>query len=216
MFGKVEAKEFAPFINSIDEACVCRVDSSGHVLSSSDERILLKLIVNFLVRNPNAKDLFCHVKIPDSICTSQEYNDVCLLFKQLGLVGADSVFKAALKRNALSFDDGCLPDMLYSSFEKLPYVFYYSKEGEFITCDSPVLCSSDVSITDEDDTCIYMPLTPKVAVMLGNYKSFKNNCNTARELSNRQIRIFNEALINQSAQYRWIIASSELVLKKYF
>ena len=91
--------------------------------------------------------------------------------------------------------------LLYTS----DFRFYYANEQEFITSDAPVCIGNDQSIQAEHKICIYLALTPKIAVLFGNYKESYNAKNRMLLIDAETVDEFNLQFIRYNKKNRFLI-----------
>ena len=97
------------------------------------------------------------------------------------------------------------------------YVFFYAQEDKFLTSDVPVIVGEDRSIKDDDKTCLFLPLTPIIAVLFGYYSHFSGMKNKMVQIKRNIVHQFNQQLFEKT-QYsvrKWIISSSKSLIESY-
>ena len=65
----------------------------------------------------------------------------------------------------------------------------------------------------DNKMCLYLALTPKVAVLFGNYKESKKNHMAI--VDNEIVDAFNMQMIKHGPEIKFIIGSSEELIRKY-
>ena len=94
--------------------------------------------------------------------------------------------------------------------------FFYARMNSVITSNIPACVGDDPTIIEEDDkTCIYFALSPKVAVLFGNYKNSNNFKNRMVYIEEKQVENFNHMLIKHSGNKRILIGNSDATIRKY-
>lgn len=109
-----------------------------------------------------------------------------------------------------SFTQACL-----EALKRLNYTFFYARTNSFITSNIPVCVGDDPIIIEDDKTCIYFALSPKVAVLFGNYKKSRNFKNRMVYIEEKQVENFNRMLIKHSDNKRILIGNSDTIIRKY-
>ncbi len=208
--------EFAKLLKKISIVCCPTQSEQALILKSSEKELLYRFVINLIVRNPvNMKEL-CLDFIPDNIRENETVKITYSLFENLGFGSANSLCIAAQKKVSLTDEfEESLPRVCNRSIRSLNFSFYYARELEFITSDMPVCIVDDNSIQEEDKTSIYLALTPKVAVLFGNYKGSDRVRNRLFLIDTEKVDFFNKQIIENHKEKHTIIGRSLDILKRY-
>lgn len=215
IFCKYEG-EFAQLLKTINSVCTYNQNVNALILHGKEKEILLRFIVNLMLRNPINMDSFALSEIPED----EKNSDGMVLFRdimdKMGLGGADSIYIAAQKKAMLTYEieDG-FPQKCVENLKKISFMFLYATDSEFITSDIPICYGYDCMIPDEDKTCLYLALSPKVAVLFGNYNELKGNRNKMIRIENEIVDLFNEQIVKHHNYIRLLIGSSNELIEKY-
>lgn len=208
--------EFAQLLKTISRVCTYNQNASALILHGKEKEVLLRFIVNLMLRNPINMDSLALSEIPED----EKISDGMALFRdvlnKMGLGGADSIYIAAQKKAMLTYEiEGNFPQKCVEHFKKINFTFLYAINGEFITSDVPVFCGYDCTIPDEDKTSLYLALSPKVAVLFGNYNVLRRNGNRMIKIESEYVDFFNRQIIERHKHIRLLIGNSKKVIGKY-
>lgn len=209
-------KEFAELLKKISRICTPSQNRKALILKAEEKDILCRFVANLYLRNPvnmQAMDLDI---IPEDIRKSEEFELISTLFEWMGFGQMDSLYIAAHKNVMLTEElEGSFLQELRKNFRKIDFRFYYANEQEFITSDVPVCIGDEQSIQAEHKTCIYLSLTPKIAVLFGNYKESYSAKNRMLLIDAETVDEFNLQFIRSNKKNRFLIGRSKEILKRY-
>lgn len=208
--------EFAQLLKTIIRVCTYNQNLNALILHSKEKEILLRFVVNLMLRNPINMDSLALSEVPEE----EKNSDGMLVFRnimnEMGLGGADSIYLAAQKKAMLTYEiEGSLPQVYVERLGKICFTFYYAQDSEFITSDIPVCFGDDCTILDEDKTCLYLALSPKIAVLFGNYNVPKRVKNRMVKVKSEYVDLFNEQIVKHHNYIRLLIGSSKELIEKY-
>lgn len=214
-FSRYE-NEFATLLQRIIDICTPEQNPNALILQGKEREIFFRFVVNLMVRNPVNMTLLALSKLPKEI----EHSDKMLIFRdvmnKMGLGGADSVYLAAQKRVMLTEEiEGSFPQVYAQYLKKICFTFFYALDSEFITSDVPVCLGDDRTISDEDKTCLYFVLSPKIAVLFGNYSKFKIHKNRMIKVESEIVDLFNTKAITHHSCMNMLIGSSQELIERY-
>lgn len=209
--------EFAELIQRIKCHCVLAQNQNATILKSeSDKELLIKFIVNLHLRNPKTDltTIINHIQ-----CEVQDNEAIEALkqsFEMMNFGSADSICEAAIKKGCLTdeFENG-LPQELAGYIQGTNFAFFYAQDAEFITSDRPACIGTDDSISDDNKNCAYLALTPKIAVLFGNYDGSQKCRNRMFKIDKETVDQFNIKLIEHNAYNRFYISTAENNLRQY-
>ena len=213
IFEKEESK-FAKLLKDIVNRCSNPQNAAALILSSSEKDLLCALAINFLLRNPKNMESLRLNNLDADFLSGDFYTALKELLEKMNIGGAESICKAAQKKAMLTYEfDGAFPNKLVKSIRKLNFTFYYAKENEFISSDMPVCFGTDNAIVGDDKTCLYLALSPRVAVLFGNYKNSRMHRNRVIEISESTVDNLNFEMIRKKYYTRFIFARDIEVLR---
>ena len=131
-------------------------------------------------------------------------------------VGLDPIGKNIFKRILLEKAQDEKVGILFSShdLEDVALEFFYSKAGGFITSDFPVSFGRDSGIKAENIQTAYFPISPKVAVLWGNYEDLKRRSNRVVEVNTESVIDFNKTFLKGNAgRYKYVFADCKEALE---
>lgn len=111
--------------------------------------------------------------------------------------------------------EGSFPQVYAQYLKKICFTFFYALDSEFITSDVPVCLGDDRTISDEDKTCLYFVLSPKIAVLFGNYSKFKIHKNRMIKVESEIVDLFNTKAITHHSCMNMLIGSSQELIERY-
>lgn len=215
-FSKYEL-EYANLLNRIKDSCIQNPHSGTTVLSKKDQELLCSFLANLLVRNPDNMQLLGLNQVPDDVKDTEEIVCIEYLLQMLNLGDIDSLLSVSYKQAMLTEE---LPEAPLSQFvesvKKYPVQFLYAENGTFLTSTCPVVYSEDPTIPGEDKTCFYAALTAKIAVLLGNYKEFRDCSKQMVLLPEKDVNSFNELFVKHAKQNQLsLIGNSKEEIERY-
>lgn len=214
-FCKYEG-EFAMLLQTIIGVCTSEQNSNALILHAREREVFLRFVVNLLVRNPLNMDLLALSEIPEEVKCSDEMILLRNIMHELGFGGADSIYLAAQKKAILTDEiEGSFPQLCAEHFKKICFTFFYAQSNEFITSDIPVCLGNDYTISDEDKTCLYLALSPRVAVLFGNYNAPKRTKNRMIKIESKYVDFFNSQIIKHHDNIHILIGASRKAIEKY-
>lgn len=214
-FCKYEG-EFAELLKTITRVCTYNQNVSALILHGKEKEMLRRFVVNLMLRNPINMDSLALSEIPEEEKNSDGMSLFRNIMNVMGLGGADSVYLAAQKKAMLTYEiEGSLPQAYVEKVSKISFTFLYATNSVFITSDIPVCFGYDCTILDEDRTCLYLALSPKVAVLFGNYNELKGDKNKMIKIESEYVDLFNEQVAKHHNYIRLLIGSSKELIEKY-
>ncbi len=169
-----------------------------------------------IIRNPQNMQALSLNRIEPCDIDKDEVKQIQVLLDDMEFGGVDSLCLEAKKEVMLtdefenSFSQAC-----FKALKKLNYSFFYALNTSFITSNVPVCVGDDLIIAEKDKTSIFLALSPKVAVIFGNYK---NSCNFKNQMvciGEKQVESFNRIFLKHSDSKRFLIVNSDDVIRKY-
>ena len=213
IFCKYES-DFATLLRTIFAICK-EQNKNALILHSNEKKIFFRFIVNMLIRNPvSIQDLKIDT-LSNEVKELEIYNETDYLLNEMGMGGTESIFTAAQKKAYLTFEfDEERVNPLVEELSNMNFCFFRAKAGEFITSDHPVCYGSDLYIKTENSSCLYMALSPCIAVLFGNYKDSRSTRNRMISISENIVNEFNQSILKNQHYYQWIIARSQTSIDK--
>ena len=214
IFNKYETS-YSALLTSIKTRCSDYSNGQTLILSTIEKQVLLKMVVNFLVRNPAFFDALS-LNNPDPEIKKSAMVYLQNVFKDMGFDFSEEICLAAHKKAILTNEfAGSLPDVMVKHLDRLDFSFYYAEIGEFISSDTPVCVGEDQESTSEDKLVVYLPLTPKIAVVFGNYRNSRAIRNRSITVQKNTIDRFNIEIVRGKRYQRFVFASKKNVLQQY-
>lgn len=211
IYSKYEG-EFSSLIKKIQAICIPGLNENISILNTSEKDVLFSFIANLCLRNPQNMERIKVSELSDEVYASEEYKSVYYLLNEMGMGGTESVFIAAQKKAILTKEiPNSFPEQMKKQLSNLIFVFLYAQEDTFLTSDMPVVVGDDPSIKNDDPTCLFLSLTPKIAVLFGNYPQLKKTRNRMVPIKSDIVNRFNQHLFEktQYSMRRWIISPSK-------
>lgn len=175
LYSKYET-EFSALLRELDNILIPDQLLNASNCSGKNKRLLFRFIANLLFRNPKTMDEYKLSEVDTGILGEDGTKELCEVLDRMGIGGGLSILQAAKKKEVLTEEyDGGEISRFIKSMEILPFVFLYAVTGNFVLCDPPVTTGYDATIDDGNRDCIFCPLSPKTAVLFGNYQGFKKN-----------------------------------------
>lgn len=214
-FCKYE-REFAKLLQIISSVCTSDQNLNALILHGKEKEILRRFTVNLMLRNPINMDSLALSEIPEEEKNSDGMSLFRNILNAMGLGGADSVYLAAQKKAMLTYEiEGSLPQVYVEKLSKISFMFLYATNSEFVTSDIPACFGYDCTIPDEDKTCLYLALSPKVAVLFGNYNIPRKDENRMIKIGSEYVDFFNSQIIEHHNHIRLLIGNSRETIEKY-
>lgn len=214
-FCKYE-RDFAMLLQTIIGVCTSEQKNNALVLHGEERITFFRFVVNLLVRNPMSMESFALSEISEEVKCSDEMIVLRNIMRELGFNGADSIYIAAQKKVMLTDEiEGSFPQLCVEHLKKVWFTFFYTQNNEFITCDMPVCLGNDYTISDEDKTCLYLALSPKVAVLFGNYNVPRGTKNKIIKIESKHVDFFNSQIVKQHDNIHMLIGNSKKLIEKY-
>ncbi|OKZ66734.1 MAG: hypothetical protein BHV88_15815 [Clostridiales bacterium 41_12_two_minus] len=171
--------------------------------------------MNMLIRNPVSMREMKIDTLSNEIKSLNFYTEMDFVLNEMGIGGTESIFTAAQKKAYLTFEfNEEQKNQLVEELSSMNFSFFRSQSGEFITSDHPVCYGNDLYIKAENSTCIYMALSPHIAVLFGNYKDSKSARNRMISIPEDIVNKFNQSILKNKHYCRWIIARSKSAIEK--
>ena len=208
-FCKYE-NDYANLLKNLLNICTEK-NKKALILHSNEKKMFFSFVVNMLIRNPVSMRNMELDTLSDEITKSEFYSKLDYVLKKMRIGATESIFKAAQKKAYLTFE---YENPLIEELERLDYCFLLAQKGEFITSDHPVCYGNDLYIKTENSTCLYMALSPQIAVLFGNYEDSKSRRNRMILIPENLVDELNKSIIEKQHYYKWIIAHSQSAIEK--
>lgn len=209
--------EFSKVLAKILHVCRPSQNPNALILQGNERNIFLRFIVNMIVRNPENMEVLTLSKLEPVDINNDEVKQIRTMLDNIEFGGADSICLAAKKKAMLTDEfENSFPQACLKGLKKLNFTFFYARTNLFITSNIPVCVGDDPIIIEDDKTSIYLALSPKVAVIFGNYKNSCNFKNRMVCIEEKQVENFNRILVKHSDKKRFLIANSDDIVRKYF
>lgn len=213
IYGKYES-DFATLLRKILAVC-SEQNKDALILHSHEKKMFFRFIVNMLIRNPVSMQEMKIDTLSNEIKSSNYYTGMDLVLNEMGIGGTESIFTAAQKKAHLTFEFSEVQEnQLVEELSSMNFSFFRSQSGEFITSDHPVCYGNDLYIEAENSTCLYMALSPHIAVLFGNYKDSKSARNRMILIPEEIVNKFNQSILKNKHYCHWIIARSQSAIEK--
>lgn len=207
---------FAILLQKIIAVCTSVQNPNALILYGEEKEILFRFVVNLMVRNPLNMESLALSEIPEEVKNSDEMSLFRDIMCKMGLGGADSIYLAAQKKVMLTDEiEGSFPQEYAEYLKKSCFTFFYASNSEFITSDIPVCLGNDCTIFDEDKTCLYLALSPKIAVLFGNYNMPQIHKNRMIKIESEIVDLFNAQIIKNHNYINMLIGTSRELIEKY-
>ena len=194
--------EFAELLRVIIRVCIANQNPNALILRKEEKKLLYRFVVNMIVRHPDNMQILGLNTISDDMKKSDEIRFLQEMSNEMGIGGIEPFVIAAQKKAFLTEEiANSFPEQCINEIKTLPFIFFYAKKGEFITSDSPVCLGDDPIILEKNQTSIYFPLSPKVAVIFGEYKQFKNKSNRMIIITEDFVDEFNKKFMLKCKEY---------------
>lgn len=213
IYGKYES-DFATLLRTISAVC-SEQNKDALILHSDEKKKLFRFIVNMLIRNPVSMREMKIDTLSNEIKSLNFYTEMDFVLNEMGIGGTESIFTAARKKAYLTFEfNEEQENQLVEELSSINFIFLCAEAGEFITSDHPVCYGNDLYIKAENSICLYMALSPYVAVLFGNYKDLRSMRNRMILISEDIVNNFNQSILKNKHYYHWIIAHSQSAIEK--
>ncbi len=213
-FSRCEA-EFANLQKLILAICVNDKNKNALILHSQEKKLLRRFFANMLLRNPYTMEKLGVDGSLDDLEGNSEIEALKEVTKALGISDFDALAQMSYKKAVLmdelpeSYVNGVCHDL-----EDVALEFFYSKAGGFITSDFPVSFGRDSGIKAENIQTAYFPISPKVAVLWGNYEDLKRRSNRVVEVNTESVIDFNKTFLKGNAgRYKYVFADCKEALE---
>lgn len=214
-FCKYES-EFAILLQKIISICTSEQNPNALILHGNEKEVLFRFLVNLMVRNPVNMEQLELFKVPEYLKQSDEYSLDRDILSKMNLGGVESIYLAAYKKVMLTDEiDGSFPQVYADYLTKISYTFFYASGNEFITSDVPVCLGNDCTISNEDKTCLYLALSPRIAVLFGNYNMLYLHKNRMIKIESEIVDFFNMQTITNHSCINILIGNSQDSIEKY-
>ena len=217
IFSKYEY-EFSRLIKKIKAICVPEQNKNVLILHTVEKEIFFSFIANLCIRNPLNMHTLKIFDLPVNVYASEEYKNINFILDETGIGRTKSIFLAAQKKALLTEEfSNSLPEQIKKALSNLNFVFFYAQEDMFLTSDIPVIIGDDLYIKDDNTTCLFLALAPKIAVLFGNYPNSKCMRNRMISIKHNIVHHFNQQLFKttQTSFRKWIIGSSKNQIETY-
>lgn len=213
-FSRCEA-EFANLQKLILDVCLNDENKNALILHAQEKKLLRRFFANMLLRNPYTMEKLGVDGSLDDLEGNSEIEALREVTKALGINDFDALAQMSYKKVVLmdelpeSYVNGVCHDL-----EDVALEFFYSKDGGFITADFPVSFGRDSEIKAGNIQTAYFPISPKVAVLWGNYKDLKKRSNRVVEVDMESVIDFNRTFLNGNAgRYKYVFADCKEALE---
>lgn len=214
-FSGLEGESNTVFKRIID-VCGEPKNKNALICNSEDKKVLVKFVVNMLLRNPWSLVQAKVDALPEEVMENKEAQSISQLFLDMGFGSANSLIKAANKKVWL--DGGfteSVPEQLVSELLGLNFSILSSDKAVFVTSSFPVLY--DTYDTEDGIThprMIYMPIHTHFAVLYTNNPIGKPYRNRIAVLPDNEVNRMNQLYLRSDMdQQRFIISNKESALK---
>ena len=208
--------EFSMLLKKIIAICTSTQNPNALILHGKERYLLFRFVVNLMVRNPLNMDSLALSEIPKEIKDSDEMSLLRDIMCKMGLGGADSIFLAAQKKVMLTDEiEGSFPQVYAEYLKEVSFYFFYTPNNGFITSDMPVCLGKDSTISVEDKTCLYIALSPKIAVLFGNYNLPQIRKNRMIKIESEIADSFNLQIIKHHNYINTLIGNSRELIEKF-
>lgn len=208
--------EFSKVLTKILQVCTSSQNSNALILHGNERNIFFQFIVNMIVRNPENMEALVLNKLEPDDMDNDEAKQICTMLGDMEFGGADSICLAAKKKAMLTDEfDNSFPQVCLETLKKINYTFFYARTNSFITSNIPVCVGDDPIIIEDDKTCIYLALSPKIVVLFGNYKNSNNFKNRMVCIEEKQVENFNRIIVKHNDNKRFLIGNSDVAIRKY-
>lgn len=215
IFCKYEG-EFATLLNKIINICTPSQNQNALILYGNEKEVLFRFVVNLIIRNPVNMELIELFKVPEYLKQSDEYSYYRDILSKMGLGGVESIYRMAYKKVMLTNEiESSFPQEYAEYLAKICFTFFYAQDGEFITSDIPVCLGNDCTISDEDKISLYFALSPKIAVLFGNYNMYQIRRNRMIKIGNEIVDLFNAQIVKHHNNINMLIGTSRELIEKY-
>lgn len=213
-FSRCEA-EFANLQKRILDICLNEENKNALILRMQEKKLLRRFFANMLLRNPYTMEELGVDGSLDDLEGNSEIEALREVTKVLGINDFDALAQMSYKKVVLmdelpeSYVNGVCHDL-----EDVALEFFYSKDGGFITADFPVSFGRDSEIKAGNIQTAYFPISPKVAVLWGNYEDLKKRSNRVVEVDMESVIDFNRTFLNGNAgRYKYVFADCKEALE---
>lgn len=209
IFCECESK-FSKVLSIILKVCTPLQNPNALILHGEERNIFFQFIINMLVRNPQSMAMFSLNEMELDMKNNKEMHLIKALLDYIGFGGTESLYCAAKKKAFLTEKmENNFPAACIEVLKNYNYTFFYAKDSSFITSNVPVCVGEDPTIKENDKTSIYFVLSPKVAVLFGNYKNFRNFKNRLVCIEEKYVKNLNRIFIKHNDNKRFLISNSD-------
>lgn len=207
---------YAQIVSRVLKLCTPHQKRNALICNGKEKKLLAEFAVNLYVRNPWTMKVFELDHIPEDLEDNQELQAMREAFSLLGFGNMDSLVKAAQKKAFITDDfDGGFSVELTERLRQVELTFFYSLDAAFVTSSFPSGLGEDSSAVGVEKISSFLPLSPNVAVMFGNFEHMHDFRNRMVVLKKDMVMEFNQKYMEHSAeQVRYIICRDELLLKE--
>ena len=216
IFAQYEGK-FDLFLKKLDKICTPNQRKHALILKPDEKKLLLSFIANLVFRNPITMDYLHLNEVPDDIFEEDAKAKLEEFLSILDVCNADELLLAAKKKVMLT--DESEKNNIKSFIESnkdLHFTFFYSRGLQFITTSYPVILGNDISVVSENKNCIYMALSPNLAVLYDNYEKSKDQNNRLGFVDDELVDYCNKQQLKPVFnKNKYLIASSKELIERY-
>lgn len=205
--------DYANVLTKILKVCNPYQNPNALILHGNEKESFFRFVVNLIVRHPHNMEELSLNKIDEN---NDKISQIRSLLDNMGFGGIESLCYAANKKVMLTYEvENSFPYACLETLKKLDYTFFYAKKSYFITSDCPVCVGEDPVVDNNDQISIYFVLSPKVAVIFGNYPHGHNFRNRMIPIDIKKVETFNRSLVKHDDNKRFLIGNSDNLIKKY-
>ena len=207
---------YSQILKKLLSVCIKDQNPDAFITLKSERKVLISFIVNLFLRNPwtlQEMDVDC---ISDDIKDNDEIEIIRNVLDKTGLGGTDSLIKQAQKEVYLTEKyEGGFAVRLCKLIESVNVLFFFSEEDAFTTCSFPAQIGEDPTTVGENHMSAFLPLSPHVAVLFGNFHDMDDIKNRMVILGTKDAMLFNKAVLKRPVdQIRYIIGNSDKIIRK--
>ena len=212
----VAEERYSNILKKLLSVCIKDQNPNAIITVTSERKVLISFIVNLYLRNPWTMKELDVDGISNDINENEEIEIIRKLLDQTGFGGTDSLIKVAKKEVYLTEKyEGGMAFRLCKCIEDINVLFFFSEEDAFTTCSFPAQIGEDPTSIGENHMCAFLPLSPHVAVLFGNYKDMTNKKNRMVKIETKDAMLLNKEVFQKPIdQIRYVIGNSDDIIRK--